>query len=199
MEADTVPRAGRLLGAENLIIGSLGPGSMRAETSLSSTSKRAVVSTFSVSSEPTKFFTLEKEIVYNIVNLLNVPLTKEEKSRISAYHTKNLAAVTYFGEGLGAMDTGKWDEARQFFSKAVAEDPGFELAKRYRDSCPSSATSALAVLGAMSNSQLSGLVAENMAEAFGANVSTAIIATGAGPGSTGAAPGPSTGNVSVGW
>jgi tetratricopeptide (TPR) repeat protein len=198
VEAGTAPRAGRLLGAENLITGTMGPDSMQAKTSLASTSKRAVVSAFSVSTEPNKFYTLEKEIVYNIVNLLKVPLTVEEKSKINAYHTKDLVAVTFFGQGLEAMDIGKWDEARQFFTKAVAEDPGFELAKRYRDSCPSSTTASLAALSEMTNAQLTGMVVTNMSEASTASVT----ATGAGPpdgGAPAAAPGPSTGGVAVSW
>ena len=197
VETGTAPRAGSLLGAENLITGTLGPGSMQAKTSMASTSKQAVVSAFSVSTEPNKFYTLEKEIVYNIVHFLKVPLTEEEKSNISAYHTKNLVAVTFFGQGLEAMDTGKWDEARQFFKKAVVEDPGFELAKRYRDSCPSSTTASLATLGAMSNAQLYGMVESNMTEASRTDSSASL--GGGGEGSAGVAAGPSTGGVSVSW
>lgn len=202
VETGTAPRAGSLLGAENLITGTLEPGSMKAQTSMASTTKRTVVSAFSVSAEPNKFYTLEKQIVHNILKSLKVSLTAEEESRINSYHTKNLSAVTYFGQGLEAMDIGKWDEARQFFSKAVVEDPDFELAKRYRDSCPSSTTASLAALAAMSHGQLTGLVANNMTEAFSADPPSSQTAAGAGPGDPGAsaaAPGPGTGGVSVSW
>ena len=203
VQPGTAPHAARLLGAENLITGTLGPGSMQAKTSLASTSKRAVVSAFSVSTEPDKFYTLEKEIVYHVVNLLKVPLTAEENSKINAYHTKNLIAVTYFGQGLEAMDTGKWDEARRFFTQAVVEDPGFELARRYRDSCPSSSTASLSALGTMSNAELTGFVESNMEEALSADSPLATTSAGVGSGdtgtSTGEAPGPSSGGVSVSW
>jgi hypothetical protein len=85
----------------------------------------------------------------------------------------------------------------------VAEDPGFELARRYRDGCPSSSTASLAALGAMSNAELTGFVESNMEEALNADSPLAITSTGVGSGDTGTSTGqaaaPSTGGVSVSW
>jgi hypothetical protein len=48
VDEQSAPRAGRLLGAENLIVGTLEPGSMAVKTSVTSTSKKDVVGGFSV-------------------------------------------------------------------------------------------------------------------------------------------------------
>jgi tetratricopeptide (TPR) repeat protein len=90
VEENTAPRAGRLLGTENLIVGSLEPGSLAAKASVASTTTQDVIGAFSVTAEQEEFFVLEKEIVYNILKVLSVNLTPEEKEQVNKYHSKNL-------------------------------------------------------------------------------------------------------------
>jgi tetratricopeptide (TPR) repeat protein len=204
VDAGTAPRTGRLLGAENLIVGSLESGSMTARTTVASTKKQDVVAAFYVRSESEKFYTVEKAIVSSLVKVLKVPLTPEEEARMAVYQTQNLKAVILFGQGLEALDTGQWEQARKSFSAAASEDPGFELAKRYRDACPTASSASIAGLAAMSNAELASSVAAQMGEAFGgASPAASQTAPGAGGPDTGpspaSAPGPTTGGVSVGW
>jgi len=103
VEETTAPRYGHLLGAENLIVGTMEPGSLRVKTSVASTSKKDVVGSIAVGSEIEEFYILQKEIVYNILKLLRVKFTSLEEMKFSQYHTKNLKAVTYFGQGLEAF------------------------------------------------------------------------------------------------
>ena len=90
VEEDTARRAGRLLGAENLIVGSLESGSLSVKTTVSSTTTENVVGTFLVTAEQQEFYVLEKEIVYSILKTLSVSFTPEEEGLFSKYHTKNL-------------------------------------------------------------------------------------------------------------
>jgi hypothetical protein len=90
-----------------------------------------------------------------------------EEMKFSQYHTKSLKAVTYFGQGLGALDVGNWREARQFFEKAVEEDPSFTLAVLYRDASPSAAAPSMEALSTMTDTEVSeqtdGFVSSSMA------------------------------------
>ena len=154
VEETTAPRYGHLLGAENLIVGTMEPGSLRVKTSVASTSKNDVIGSLSVGSEIEQFYILQKEIVYNILKLLRVKFTALEEQKFSQYHTKSLKAVTYFGQGLEALDAGNWKEARQFFDRAVAEDPSFQLAVLYRDATPAASAPTPAALGAMASAEI---------------------------------------------
>jgi tetratricopeptide (TPR) repeat protein len=154
VEVNTAPRAGRLLGTENLIVGSLEPGSLAAKASVASTTTKDVVGAFSVTAEQEEFFVLEKEIVYNILNVLSVTLTPEEKEQVEKYHTKNLQAVIYFGQGLDALDAGRWQDAQALFIKSNQEDPEFLLARHYSDRCPAPTVVSISALTAMTVNQL---------------------------------------------
>jgi thioredoxin-like negative regulator of GroEL len=204
VEEKTAPRAGRLLGAENLIVGSLEPGSLAAKASVASTTTEDVVGAFSVTAEQEEFFVLEKEIVYNILKVLPVTFTPEEEKQFNKYHTKNLQAVIYFGQGLDALDAGQWKDARIFFKNATDEDPDFKLARYYLEHCPAATVASLSALGAMTVGQLGSNVEAAVNEASAAQ---AAVATdeGVGPGDEGApsapapSPSPTTGGVSISW
>ena len=154
VEEKTAPRAGRLLGAENLVVGSLEPGSLAAKASVASTKTEDVVGAFSVTGEQEEFFELEKEIVYNILKVLGVTFTPEEEGQLKKYHTKNLQAVIYFGQGLDALDAGRWQDAKILFNKATGEDPEFKLARYYSDHCPTPTVASISTLSAMTVEQL---------------------------------------------
>ena len=154
VEETTAPRVGRLLGAENLVVGSLEPGSLAAKTSVASTKTEDVVGAFSVTGEQEEFFELEKEIVYNILKVLGVTFTPEEEGQLKKYHTKNLQAVIYFGQGLDALDAGRWQDAKILFNKATGEDPEFKLARYYSDHCPTPTVASISTLSAMTVEQL---------------------------------------------
>ena len=165
VEENTAPRAGRLLGAENLIVGSLEPGSLAAKASVTSTTTEDVVGAFSVTAEQEEFFILEKEIVYNILKVLHTTFTPEEEEQFKKYHTQNLQAVIYLGQGLDALDAGHWQNARMFFKRAKEEDPGFKLAEYYLDHCPAATVASINAIAAMTVGQLSHNVEAAVAEA----------------------------------
>lgn len=207
VEKETAPRAGRLIGAENLIVGSLEPGSLAVKASVASTTTEDVVGAFSVTAEQEEFFVLEKEIVYNALKILGVSLTPEEQKRIGEYHTKNLQATLYLGQGLDALDAGKWKAAKIFFKKALEEDPEFELARYYYEHCPAATVATITALTAMSVEQLAQNVEETVDEAVAEQTSESLnndIGAAETTGSAGAAtpaapPAGNTGSVSISW
>ena len=182
--------------AENLVVGSLEPGSLAAKTSVASTKTEDVVGAFSVTAEQEEFFVLEKEIVYNILNVLPVTFTPEEEEQFKKYHTKNLQAVLYFGQGLDALDAGRWQDAKTFFKKATEEDPEFELARHYSDHSPAPTVASITTLAAMTVGQL----ANNVEEAVGkASDAQADASRQQSPGPDSEIETPSTGGVTISW
>ncbi|HVO83143.1 MAG TPA: tetratricopeptide repeat protein [Syntrophobacteria bacterium] len=198
VEERTAPRAGRLLGAESLIVGTFEPGSLVVKTSVASSSKQDVVGSFSLKGEEQKFFELEKDIVFNVLKVLRVSPTAEEQKLLGVYQTTNLQAVTYFGQGLDALDQGNWKEARNLFHKAVAEDPRFALARWWRDSCPDAGTPGMGSLGGMTGPALGDVAAGAVAEASSAQ-GAAGQAEGPGGAGNGGEAGQGSGGVGVGW
>lgn len=210
VDQGTAPRAGRLLGAENLIVGSLEPGSISVNTTIASTTQQDVVGAFAVTAEQEKFFELEKEIVFNVVKILGVTLSPEEEQLVAQYHTQNLQAVLYLGQGLDALDAGKWGDARKFFKKSLDEDPGFKIALYYYEHCPATTVASISALSAMTVDQLASSIETSVDDAADAQLAIAIDndigGLGLASGTGGGRPAPSsggetgtTGSVSFSW
>lgn len=197
VEEKTAPRAGRLLRAENLIVGSLEPGSLEAKASVASTTTEDVIGTFSVTAKEHEFFDIEKEIVYNILELLPVTYTAQEEALLKKLHTKNLQAVIYFGQGLDALDAGHWKDAKVFFRKAYDEDREFGLAEYYLSHCPGATVASINSFSAMTVGQLAGTV-ESAVDEASADQQAQDTDQSIGVGEPTEAP-PTEGNISISW
>ncbi|MFC1532536.1 tetratricopeptide repeat protein [Thermodesulfobacteriota bacterium] len=154
VEAATAPRIGRLLGAENLIVGSIMVGSFQVTTSLSSTIKGGVQGTIQATVEKNQFFQLPKMIVQDSAKVLGLKLSPQEVAAIGVPQTKNFKAFTYFGQALDAIDAGKWKNAKDLFAKALKEDPEFDAAREGLESTPDAGSPGINDLKAMSGKQI---------------------------------------------
>jgi tetratricopeptide (TPR) repeat protein len=151
----TAQRFGRMIGAEHLVTGTLakmGEG-LRASSALASTIKKKMVGSFGVEGEMAKFFLFEKEIVAGILKALNLDQGGVDKAVLERHHTKNLKAFLCFGQGLDALDSGSWRQARENFECAVREDPQFLLAIEALESCPADNAPPLSTLLAQTPQQ----------------------------------------------
>ena len=158
VNSKTAPRLGKLLGAQNIVFGSLTLGSIKATTSLASSDKGDVIGSASVSVDKDKFFELPMAIVRETADIMGIVLTGEERKAIGVPHTKVYKALVYFGQALDALDAGKWKEANEFFNMAHKEDPGFDLAKEGADTCPGVDSPSLNSLSGTSGARLSAKI-----------------------------------------
>jgi len=136
VDPSTAPKAGRLLGAENLVVGNLSDpaGKIGVASTTASTTRGGVVGSFSVAEPQNKFYELQKQVVANIIKVNNIKLDKTtEGAVLGQYHTRSFQAVAYFGLGLDAQDRGDFQASKDYFALAVKEDPNFGLAKTARD------------------------------------------------------------------
>ena len=150
VDQSTAPRVGHLIGAENLVVGTLSAGSIRTDTSLASTSKKKVLGNAALTVEQKDFFNLPKEIAINVAKLAGVKLTSAQLKIIGNEHTKSYDAAISYGNGLLALDADNWKSAREFFEKALRADPQWILAQEAYLSCPPDSSPAIAQLLAMS-------------------------------------------------
>ena len=155
VDPKTAPRVGKLLGAENIIVGNLSSGSIRAVTTLASSGKGNVKGSASVSVDKDKFFELPLIIVRDTAKILGITLSDDESKAIGVPHTKVYNALIYYGNALDSLDSGNWKEAKDFFVMALKEDPLFILAQKGADSCPGAGSPGVSAVSGMSVAQFS--------------------------------------------
>ncbi|WP_457572535.1 tetratricopeptide repeat protein [Desulfovulcanus sp.] len=140
VDPSTAPRIGRLLGAENVVVGTIDKGSIRLATTLVSSSSEQIQGSASFSVPEEAFFEIPKLIVQKLTEILGLHLTPEEIKALSTPHTKKFKAVVYYGEALDALDAGDWKKAKDLFLMALKIDPYFYLARDGADSTPDPST-----------------------------------------------------------
>jgi len=160
----TAPRTGRLLGAENVITGSLSEN-INAITALASTSRGRVIGNAAVRVSRDRFFELPGAIAANVVEMNNIPLTPAEKQAILDIQTRSLGAAVYYGRALDALDAADWQTALGYFNQALAADPEFQLALEGRETCPDDSSEGAGGLAAISPQQMKDRVENNFNDA----------------------------------
>ncbi len=132
LREDTAPRLGRLLGAANVVQGAitgLADQNLRIDATLAHIKTAKTSPAGKINGTLLDFYQLEKNLAFDVVKALGVPLSREERDAIQKIPTKNLLAFMSFCRGLDQSDKGNWDAARLEFDNAVQQDPGFNLAK----------------------------------------------------------------------
>lgn len=132
VDMKSAPRAGKLLGAENLVVGTLSTliHDLLVNSSVAASVEGRELFSFPKKDRLENFFILEKEIVREILVKKRIILGPEVSEDVFSYHTQNFDALLFFGEGLDAQDQGDWAVSKSLFLKALELDPKFELAKQ---------------------------------------------------------------------
>ncbi|MDY6905402.1 MAG: tetratricopeptide repeat protein [Thermodesulfobacteriota bacterium] len=164
VDPKTAPRTGKLLGAENIVTGTLSQD-IQAVTALASASRGRVIGNAAVTVKKDNFFQLPGAIAADVVKMNNIPLNPAEANAIGAIHTKNMDAVLYYGKALDALDKEDWKTALNYFNKAIAADPGFELAILGRETCPDDSSDGMSSLDKMEPQQMKAQIESNFNDA----------------------------------
>ena len=128
-EQETGARVGRLLKAEHVVQGILaqsGDQQVRMDATVLNTARRATAGTFGQNEQLDAIFKLEKQIVFNIFDVLGVTLTETEREKINENRTTNLLAFLAYGRGLESLDRANYQQAQTFFRQASRIDPSFQ-------------------------------------------------------------------------
>ena len=129
----SAPRMGKLLGASRIVQGTfidLSQNNLRMDAGLIQTKTGHSTVARRVQGRLDRFFQLEKDLVFNIIDDMGITLTQEEKDAIEIIPTENLLAFMAYCKGLDYEDRGLFDQARQQYNTAVGLDPNFQSANR---------------------------------------------------------------------
>jgi TolB-like protein len=128
----TAVRVGKILGAKYMVFGSI--------TQLDDRNTRMVVKVVSVETSEIiasvdkegapNYVKLEKALVEELAQKLDVKLSDDVKSLIQEGGTESLDALTLYNKGLEYQDRYDYNKAYEFFKKAYEMDNSFVEAKR---------------------------------------------------------------------
>lgn len=132
MEPGTTPRVGRLLGARFLSGGTIWPGKateLMVEPSVTDVPDEFIVQQTLTEGDLSDLISIEKEILFNTVNILKIELTPEEKAELEKPLSGSVAALLLFFQGVKESDGGNYSGAKEFYQTALEKDPDFNLAQ----------------------------------------------------------------------
>lgn len=132
----TAAKAGQLVGADHLVLGSLTAIAL-PQLSISlrvvSTATGEVVLAEEVRGDVgasgEQFFVLVDEVAFKLTEALALKLTAKDRIALSQVEVQALNTVGVYGLALQALDAGRDQEAERLLSEALALEPGFRLAQ----------------------------------------------------------------------
>ena len=77
----------------------------------------------------TALFQLEKKLLHDIIELLNLALTPEQMKLLDEPMSTDYDALMMLFRGLTAADAGNYDQAAVYYEKSLTADPGLTAAK----------------------------------------------------------------------
>ncbi len=125
------PRFGRLLGARRIITGSFIEPSeniLRIDSLATNIVTAKTDAQANASGKQSDFFTIEKQLVFRIIDSLGISLTQDERDAIQKIPTESFLAFLAYSRGIDYEDKGMYREAANEFKNAIQLDPNFTRA-----------------------------------------------------------------------
>lgn len=125
----TAARSGRLLGAQNTVVGMVEASDEAVAMEAAVVDVVAAGLTGDPRSEEDALqglFAAQKRLAVGVHESLGIELTPAERERILELRTQSLEALLAYGRGLMAQDQGDFPGAALHFRAAVSVDPGFQ-------------------------------------------------------------------------
>ena len=123
----TAARSGRLLRAARVVQGSLlDQGTiLRIDATVVDVTTSGVAPGAQAADQLSRLFDVEKSLVIQLFESLNITLTPAERQAINQRPTQNLQAFLAWSRGLEAEDRGDFSGAQQLYDQASRIDPSF--------------------------------------------------------------------------
>lgn len=132
VETSTAVKIGKMLGAQIMIFGSITQLSSKEAKMLVKAVKvetSEIITSVERTGKP-KYFKMQKELVVELVEKLDVTLNEETKNLLKESGSESEDAAGMYSQGLYYMDKYDYKKAYEYFKKAYDKDPGFAEAKR---------------------------------------------------------------------
>jgi TolB-like protein len=123
--SDASPKTGRLLGARWIVGGdilALPQVPVYVHSSLLDVPDAEMLGQPTAEGMLENFFEIEKTLLFNIIDLLKVELTDEERRRLEKPISLNTKALLALFKAIDASDKGDYEEAAQYYEKALKND-----------------------------------------------------------------------------
>ena len=127
----TAPRVGRLLGARQIVVGSIDMrtrNSLRVQSYVANTVTGKVGSSLNGNATLAQIFDAEKTLAFRLFDVLGVTLSPVERRAVEQRATGSLVAFVAFSKGSRAEAFGDFGAAAAKYAQAVQLDPNFTLA-----------------------------------------------------------------------
>jgi hypothetical protein len=122
-----------MLRASSVVQGALQDGAaadrLKLDANVVATTSSSVVATGTASDDLKKLFDMEKQVVFQLLQKMNIALSPAEQRAISERPTADMQAFLAFSSGLEAEDRGDFQAAGDAYGRAAARDPNFKVAK----------------------------------------------------------------------
>lgn len=131
-DADQAPRFGKLLGATHVLGGKLallGTGRLQVDPQLVRATTGDVTLPDEQSGTLSEFFSMEKRVVYSVLEQLGITLSLAERDSIEIMPTQSFDAFLAYSRGINYEDHGQYDLAHEEFTRAIKLDPAFQDAR----------------------------------------------------------------------
>ena len=128
---DTAPRLGLILGAGRVIGGTYdvaANGDLRVDMAIQQTEEIQLTNLLTQSVDMNEFFRMQKDLVFQLLDEMNIQVTEAERDQIETIPTRNLQAFLAYSQGLQEEDAGRFGEAAALFRQAQSLDPNFQPA-----------------------------------------------------------------------
>ncbi len=131
VDSVTAARFGRLLQSEHVLQGTItdfGRDRIAVQGSAVRTTTGGIAAAARAEDDLDRIIDLEKELLFQLLDRMGVPITPLERERIAERPTTSLQAFLSFGRGLGLEDAGDYAGAVAEYQDAISLDPGFVAA-----------------------------------------------------------------------
>ncbi|MGC9325710.1 MAG: CsgG/HfaB family protein [Desulfomonilia bacterium] len=136
VETKTAPRVGRLLQATYVVGGDLlkeATAELKIDSDMLKVPDESIIGQPSTEGMLEQIFALEKQLLFQIIEILKVQPTPEEKIELEKPLTTDIDALFYLFRAIDSSDRGNYRKAEILYKKALGQDPGLNSAQEALD------------------------------------------------------------------
>jgi tetratricopeptide (TPR) repeat protein len=132
VDKSTAPKLGKIVGSSKIVTGSVlgSKDNIRLDGAIVNTADETADLTGTTEGNLERFFRLEKEFVFKILDDLGITLTAEERDSIMQVPTESYLAFMSYCRGLDYKNRGMYKAAEVEFRQAAGQDRGFNQASQ---------------------------------------------------------------------
>ncbi len=132
VEPDTAPRVGKLLGTQWLAGGNILEGQplqIQIQSNILDVPGSKILGQPSAKGELSDLFRIEKDLLFDIIKLLNIEVKPEEEKELRKACSTDIYALISLFKGIDESDHGKYEKSAELYKQALKMDPNICIAK----------------------------------------------------------------------